>query len=300
MGAFAGHEGFMTDIQTHLKKIRSDAAECILLSSLATDGKSEVFARTGEHLNALATEIEKTLAASLVDKAGQGEGGQVSSSASEPEAVAIDTAVADQQPMARSRRILPWLLVVILGIIFAGILWTNNPKAAYWTSLSNPDPKREVSAPGPDETRQAVATLLSGEQAERKLLVEKLEALASRLDGFVTALDNVSRANAALSNKLDAVEKPSTAEAQRLTPEDKAAGRAPAPESPAAAQRAVEAPPATESPEPVGAITVPPRRAELDARRSALGPSGCSQFRSFDPASGTYTTLDGRRRPCRQ
>jgi hypothetical protein len=52
----------MKDIQTHLDKIRSDAAECHLLSNLVTDGKRAVFAKTAEHLNALALEVEKTIA----------------------------------------------------------------------------------------------------------------------------------------------------------------------------------------------------------------------------------------------
>ena len=52
----------MKDIQTHLDKIRSDAAECLFLSNLVTDGKREVFARAAEHLNALASEVERTIA----------------------------------------------------------------------------------------------------------------------------------------------------------------------------------------------------------------------------------------------
>ena len=58
----------MNDIQTHLDKIRSDAAECVLLSNLVADGKGEVFARTAKHLSALALEIEKTIATNSADK----------------------------------------------------------------------------------------------------------------------------------------------------------------------------------------------------------------------------------------
>src|SRR6266850_4075694 len=105
----------MTDIQAHLDKIRSDAAECILLSSLATDGKREVFARTAEHLNALASEIEKTIATNNADKGARGESVHVARPADHDEAVATDIAVAHQQPALRPRRMLPWLLVVVLG-----------------------------------------------------------------------------------------------------------------------------------------------------------------------------------------
>ena len=63
----------MTDLQGHLNKLRSDAAECRLLSSLATDGKGEVFAKTAEHLNVLASEIEKTIATNSADKGARDE-----------------------------------------------------------------------------------------------------------------------------------------------------------------------------------------------------------------------------------
>ena len=60
----------MKDLQAHLDKIRSDAAECLLLSSLATDGKREVFTRMAEHLNALAFELEKTIATTEANRVG--------------------------------------------------------------------------------------------------------------------------------------------------------------------------------------------------------------------------------------
>src|SRR5258708_28580954 len=102
----------MTDIQAHLNKIRSDAAECILLSTLVTEGKREVFARMAEHLNGLALEVERTIAANGADAA---------RAADRKEAVAADiaatdTAAADHQQAARPRRMLPWLSVIVLGV----------------------------------------------------------------------------------------------------------------------------------------------------------------------------------------
>ena len=44
----------MTDVRTQLDKIRSDAAECMLLSQLVPEGKGQVFVRTAGHLNELA------------------------------------------------------------------------------------------------------------------------------------------------------------------------------------------------------------------------------------------------------
>src|SRR5258705_7137555 len=88
----------MTDIRAHLDKIRSDAAECILLSSLATDGKREVFARTAEHLTALASEIEKTIATNTIDKGTRGESLHVARPADHEEAGGAGIAVAPQKP----------------------------------------------------------------------------------------------------------------------------------------------------------------------------------------------------------
>jgi hypothetical protein len=52
----------MKDLQAQLRKLRADAAECKLISDLATDGqKRELFARLGEHLSILADEIEAVL-----------------------------------------------------------------------------------------------------------------------------------------------------------------------------------------------------------------------------------------------
>ena len=53
----------MKDMQVHLEKIRLDAAECLSLSILANDGKRELFVRMAEHLNGLALEVEKAMAA---------------------------------------------------------------------------------------------------------------------------------------------------------------------------------------------------------------------------------------------
>ena len=300
----------MKDIQTHLDKIRSDAAECLLLSNLVTDGKGEVFARTAEHLNALALEVGKTIATNGADTARAGD---------REEAVATDIAAAHRQQAARPRRMLPWLLVIVLGVIVGAFFWANNPAKEYW-SLSILQSKHETSPAPQDDTRQAIATLLSGEQAERKIWVEQLGVLAARVDNLVTALnnletalDNLKTARAEIagpSNKgsIGAEEKPPTAVTKPSAPEEKPVpreeSRTSTLESPAAAKQSDRVRPATNRPpiEPVdqvGAIPVPPRRAELDPHKPTIGPSGCAQFRSFDPVSGTYVTLDGRRRQCR-
>ena len=302
----------MKDIQTHLDKIRSDAAECLLLSNLVTDGKREVFAKTAEHLNALASEVEKTIATNSADKGTRRESEHMARAGDREEAVATDIAAAHHQQAARPRRTLPWFLVVVLGGIVGAFFWANNPAKEYW-SLSTLQSKHQTSPAAQDETKQAIATLLSGEQGERKILMEQLSALGARVDNLARALDNLKIARpeiAGLSNKesVGAEEKPPTAETTPSAPEEKTVrkeeNRTSTLESPAAAKQSDGVPPATDSPliEPVdrvGAIPVPPRRAELDPRKPTIGPPGCTQFRSFDPVSGTYTTLEGRRRQCR-
>ena len=61
----------MQDMQAHLEKLRTDAAECALIRDLATDVKKrELFARLAEHLNLLANEVEAAIAARLSGKDG--------------------------------------------------------------------------------------------------------------------------------------------------------------------------------------------------------------------------------------
>ena len=302
----------MKEIKTHLGKIRSDAAECLLLSNLVTDGKREVFAKTAEHLNALASEVEKTIATNSADEGTRGESERMARAGGREEAVATDIAAAHHQQAVRPRRTLPWLLVVVLGGIIGAFIWANNPAKVYW-SLSTLQSKHETSPAAQDETKQAIATLLSGEQGERKILMEQLSALGARVDNLARALDNLKIARpeiAGPSNKesVGAEEEPPTAEttpsALEEKPVRKEENRTSTLESAAASKQSDGVPPATDSPliEPVdrvGATLVPPRRAELDPRKPTIGPPGCTQFRSFDPVSGTYTTLEGRRRQCR-
>jgi hypothetical protein len=52
----------MKDYQTHLEKLRTDAAECRLISDLATDtAKRELFDRLALHLTALADQVEQAM-----------------------------------------------------------------------------------------------------------------------------------------------------------------------------------------------------------------------------------------------
>jgi hypothetical protein len=61
----------MQDMQTHLEKLRADAAECALIRDLATDTKKrELFTRLAEHLGTLASEVEAAIAAEVAREKG--------------------------------------------------------------------------------------------------------------------------------------------------------------------------------------------------------------------------------------
>lgn len=53
----------------HLAKLRTDAAECAMISGLATDKmKRDLFARLSEHLSGLAEEVEKAIWSSPAER----------------------------------------------------------------------------------------------------------------------------------------------------------------------------------------------------------------------------------------
>jgi hypothetical protein len=52
----------MKDMEAHLEKLRANAAECKLISELATDKqKRELFARLAEHHNVLASQLAQAI-----------------------------------------------------------------------------------------------------------------------------------------------------------------------------------------------------------------------------------------------
>jgi BA14K-like protein len=262
----------MADIQAHLKKIRSDAAECLVLSSLANDGKREVFIRIAEHLNALALELETSI------KPGTGGGG----ASKHEEIAAFNVPQTDQQPAAQRRRKLLWLLAIVVGAISGALIWANSPTEIYWSFMQ---PKQEPRAQ--DTLDQAAVTLLfSGEQAERKSLSDRVTTLTDRVTTLTGRLDDIK-------SSLDNLQKTRAETAEPLsTGSANAEAKLPATEH--------VPPPPVEKPVSTAENRVSPAESPASLKPpDPVGPIGCTLFRSFDPKSGTYTTLDGRRRPCR-
>jgi BA14K-like protein len=304
----------MTDMQAHLRKIRSDAAECLVLSNLAPEGKRELFARIGEHLNALALEVEKAIALNGTDMA-LGANHQPVAAVDHKLAPAVNyEPVANGQPAARSWRMYSLLFALVLVVIAGAPFFVLDRAERNYHSVTNIQSNIEPPRLPLDETKQAVAALLSGEQEERKVLTEKLDAIATRVDNLERAVNNLDRSPIELGGppgKQSVDEKsPARAEVKPSSPEESAVRaeekRTSTLEKPTSAegnnasQSDGATPPANTSiaVDRVGTIS-DAKRAEVDLSKPTIGPRGCTHFRSFDPVSGTYMTFDGRRRQCR-
>jgi hypothetical protein len=148
----------MKDIQTLSEKLRREAAECLVVSNVATDAeKRQLFARVAEHITGLASAVQNEAAlrpASLVR--------------------AAETAVVDQKPATRSRQMLPWFVVVILLAAAGAFVWPRAEKAAF--SVTALETNAEPPAAPQEDTKQAI-----------KVLSEQLGAVAARVDNLEKA-----------------------------------------------------------------------------------------------------------------
>ena len=259
----------MKDIHAHLKKIRSDAAECLVLSGIAPDGKGTMFTRIAEHLNALALDIEKS--ATAIDS-----NGWDTHKAEGSTGLNVAPTETTRRPRRTSLRFGLLSVAVIAACILIGATSLSSSTAQYWSLLL---PKHE-SQPVQDRTSSQVVTdVISTEQAERKVLFEEVKAFGGRLDNF--------------DRKLDSLEKATTEIAKLLTTATVS------PEAKGAATEGIAAP-AVEKSASTAENSTPLDEPPVHVKPSdSVGPRGCTQFRSFDSKSGSYVTLDGRRRPCR-
>lgn len=318
----------MNNLQAHLAKIRTDAAECLLLSTLATDKKGQMFAKMAEHLNGLALELEKTIAASG-SHATQAELHRTSSSSAtvdHEEAAAIEVATAVDaagtdpealrpQPVTRSRRLIPWLLLVVVAAVAGSLLWANvppdwaNEHITRYSSLFA-GPSRNKPAPSRDDSK-TMADLLAGEQRQRKELLEQLSALAARIKHLEGRFDDLKGPSAhvvgppanevsptegklAVPSRPSALEqKPSVREGDITFTVEKQTER------PSESVPSTSGSPPAEPAARIGTNAAPEEAAQ-DGPSPTIGPRGCERFRSYDAASGTYVTFNGRRRQCRQ
>jgi hypothetical protein len=206
----------MKNMQTQLDKLRSDAAECHVLSNIATDpAKRELFARLAEHMAGLVSEVEKAIATEPANVALAADHQQPAAIDQQKPSVAdheqqvgqlitynhvpqlTNSWPRDHEPAAQSR-MLPWLSVIAVVAIAGALVWANNRP-------ENPSPLTTVvqaspeQSPAPqDDTKIAISSLhqalkdvQSGEQEGRKLLSEQVRALAARMDNLERARGEV-------------------------------------------------------------------------------------------------------------
>jgi BA14K-like protein len=288
----------MKDMQTHAKKLRSDAAECLILSNLVTEERRALFARIAEHLNSLALEIETE----------PGTKASHDASAAPPDRQ-VDLAPHDAVPIDKQGR--SWLRltlslpVALIVIVAAGTVFFSSMNRAGTHSLSFASllPGTE---PPPQDAAHQIEAFLSEEREGRKAFGDQLTALIIRIDGLAKKIDDLKSWNTgslAPSSKgaIGQEDRPSGIEAEPPSAEERNSQKATTstPSAPFVTPEAATNSVATtsQSSDEVGTVSL--NRAELDPRKPNIGPAGCTRFRSFDSVSGTYTTFDGRRRPCR-
>lgn len=166
----------MKDMQAHAKKIRSDAAECLMLSNLVTEERRHLFARIADHLNSLALEIETETTTNIADRP---------IAVNQPEVVSVnhDAAPANQlQQAPRSWRQLTLSLLVTLIVVAGAFFWAMNRAEIHSLSLANLLPKTN---PAPNDLKNELATILSDQTNERKAIRDQLSAVTVRLDDLL-------------------------------------------------------------------------------------------------------------------
>jgi hypothetical protein len=178
------------------------------------------------------------------------------------------------------------LLGVMTGAALAQITGTVNPSA--------------VPAETPAGVCKPIGLTASGEAVfpfQCKEFIERQKAANQK---------NAERNQkpAAAEQRSEAAAEDKTAEAKPVTAERKPAAeeeKPPAVQEKAAAKQPDSVVPESGQPASEQPGTVPlPKRAKREARGRSVGPAGCTRFRTYDSASGTYRTYDGQRRQCRE
>jgi hypothetical protein len=162
-----------------LDNIRSDAAECLLLSNLVSNDKREIFAKTAEHLNGLAFEVEKAIAMeNLKDLQEEPDlaptiAGPISDSV---QPTLSDDAAADQRQSARS---FPWLASTIIALMLGGLFWASGHAGILLSSLPWRSEQEQSRFVRPAETPSKQSTIVEqlGALVGRFRLGEFLETL---------------------------------------------------------------------------------------------------------------------------
>jgi len=170
----------MKELEIQLEKLRSEAAECRVLSDVATDPeKRELFAKVGQHVAALVAGVEGALAA---------ESANVTPAADDLEKTGgADATLVDEKQATKPRGTLSFyaLLVLLVLTVAAGTLvWPHGEKNS---SLSASAQAKAEPPPGPQEGTPAIARLSPADEEKLKLLLDQLGTLVARLDSLERA-----------------------------------------------------------------------------------------------------------------
>jgi len=186
-------------MQTHLSKIRSDAAECLLLSTLAADDRSKMFAKMAEHLNDLASEVERGIANQ--PKLIEGKLDPVQPQSSRAADAEIDNTVHQQngtptdpapQTVGRPRRMWPWLVIASIVLIAGSFVWRVYPE---W-------PNSAQARPAEDSTK-AMPAPKTAEQSDYQEISNRLSAVEARVEAVAGELEKLSNSKALVMSPVE-------------------------------------------------------------------------------------------------
>jgi TPR repeat protein len=177
----------MSDMKAHLDKIRSDAAECRLLSSIANSEKREMFATIAEHLNSLAFEVERSM---VVEGAHlpfvEHRSAEFIADLPAVPIPAISTPHVTHE-VKKSRRVLPWLAIVFVVLSVGLLSQTQGTDSPFFSSQRWLPFRNEVA----EEPK-----LSPSETQEQKRVADQLSTLTARFGSLEKALDNLKTARA--------------------------------------------------------------------------------------------------------
>jgi hypothetical protein len=173
----------MSDIQSVLGKLRSEVAECLILSNVATDPeKRQLFAKVAEHINGLASAVQSELVTEPVKA--------ISVPDQKPaDAIpiidhkrvdALESAIIPKQA-TKSLRMGAWLGVALLVAGAGALVLARIEKEPSVTAL-----KAKVDPPQipREEAKPTIGEFRSAEEDKQNALSQRLGVLAARIDNL--------------------------------------------------------------------------------------------------------------------
>jgi hypothetical protein len=182
----------MSDVQRVLEKLRSEVAECLVVSNVATDPeKRELFARVAEHISGLASAVQKELVVppDVVDFVNQRPTDVIRGGESK-EAKAANSIIVPKHA-TELLRMHPWLAVVVLLAAAGAFVLIRAEKDSSFPALeATVDPAQapqEATDQAIADLKQTIMDFRSTEDDRRRLLSQQLDALAARVDNLEKA-----------------------------------------------------------------------------------------------------------------